>query len=112
MTVVSAYIVCASTEEAERIAAALVEERLAACCNILGPCKSVYRWQGEIERASEVPMIAKTRSDMADALIARVSALHSYDNPAIAIWPIDRLPLEYARWVEQNSGNSPFGDTV
>ncbi|MBB3763416.1 divalent-cation tolerance protein CutA [Sphingomicrobium lutaoense] len=112
MSVVSAYFICGSREEAERISTALVEERLAACCNILGECHSIYRWDGAVERAAEVPVIAKTRSDMADALIARVSEMHSYDNPAIVVWPIDRLPLDYARWVENNSGNGPFSDTA
>lgn len=100
MTAVTAYIVCASNEEADTIAAALVEERLAACCNILAPCRSVYRWEGKIECGEEVPMLAKTTLEKADALIMRVKELHSYDNPAITVWPIAMLPADYGDWIE------------
>ena len=104
MTLASAWIVCADKAEAAAIAEALVEKRLAACCNILTPVNSVYRWEGKVERASEVPVIAKTSMERADALIARVKELHSYDVPAIAVWPIAALPEDYARWIEQNTG--------
>jgi periplasmic divalent cation tolerance protein len=104
MSVVSVYCIFASAEEAERIGRAVVEERLAACVNILGPCRSIYRWQGAVESAGEVPAILKTRADFADALIARIAGLHSYDVPCIAVWPIDKLLLGYAGWVEQSVG--------
>ena len=104
MTLASAWIVCASAQEAERIATTLVEERLAACCNILAPVSSIYRWEGTVERAQEVPIIAKTDMASADALIVRVKELHSYDVPAIAIWPISAIPDDYARWIEENTG--------
>ena len=104
MSVVSVYCVFASAEEAERIGRQMVEERLAACVNILGPCRSIYRWQGAVETAEEVPAIFKTSADRADALITRVAALHSYDVPAIAVWPIDKLLVDYAAWVEASVG--------
>lgn len=104
MTALTAYIVCASREEAETIAAALVEERLAACVNILAPCTSIYRWEGKIEQAEEVPMLAKTTQAKADALVMRAAELHSYDNPAITVWPIERLPIAYGDWVEAETG--------
>ncbi|WP_260483776.1 divalent-cation tolerance protein CutA [Sphingomicrobium flavum] len=102
MSIITAYFVCASRAEAETIATALVEERLAACCNILAPCQSVYRWDGKVERAEEVPVIAKTTDEAGDGLIERVCELHSYDTPCITLWPIDRLPADYAEWVEEN----------
>ena len=101
MTVVTVYAVFANTDEAERIGRAMVEERLAACVNILGPCRSIYRWEGSIETASEVPALFKTSLDRADAIIARIAELHSYTNPAIAVWPIAKLPAAYADWVEE-----------
>lgn len=104
MTLASAWIVCADKAEAAAIAEALVEERLAACCNILTPVNSVYRWEGKVERASEVPVLAKTQMELTDALIARVKELHSYDVPAITVWPIAALPEDYARWIEENTG--------
>lgn len=101
---VSVYIVCGSDAEAESIATTLVEERLAACCNMLGPCQSVYRWEGEVKRAEEVPMIAKTLQGQVAALVERTRKLHSYDNPAIAVWPITGLPGDYHDWIAANTG--------
>ena len=108
MSVVSVYCLFASAEEAERIGSIAVEERLAACINIFAPCRSVYRWQGEIETSEEVPAILKTTGEAADALISRIAGLHSYDVPCIAVWPIDKLLLSYAEWVEQSVG--PLGN--
>ena len=104
MSVVSVYTIFASAEEAERIGRLVLEERLAACINILGACRSVYRWEGAIETADEVPAILKTSTGRADALIARIAALHSYDVPCIAVWPIDKLLLSYAEWAEAETG--------
>ena len=104
MTIVSVYAVFANGEEAERIGRAMVDERLAACVNILGPCRSIYRWQGAVETAQEIPAIFKTSRETADALVARIAALHSYDVPCVAAWPIDELPVDYADWVEASVG--------
>jgi periplasmic divalent cation tolerance protein len=108
VSVVSIYCIFASVEEAERIGRTVVEEGLAACINILQPCRSIYRWRGEIETAEEVPAILKTSAEAADALISRIVGLHSYEVPCIAVWPIDKLLLSYAEWVEQSVG--PFGN--
>jgi periplasmic divalent cation tolerance protein len=97
--IVSVYAIFADAEEAERIARTIVEERLAACANLLGPCRSLYRWQGKVESAAEAPVLFKARADKADALVARIAALHSYEVPAIAVWPIDRALPAYADWV-------------
>ena len=102
MSVVSVYCVFANAEEAERIGRTVVEEGLAACINMLGPCRSIYRWQGVVETTDEVPAILKTRADSSDALMARLAGLHSYDVPCIAVWPIEKLLLSYSEWVEQN----------
>ena len=103
MTVVSVYAVFANVDEAERIGRQMVEERLAACVNILGPCRSIYRWHSAIETADEVPAIFKTSERQSDALVARIAALHSYEIPCVAVWPVDRLPMSYADWVEESS---------
>lgn len=102
MTTVSIYAVFADAEEAERIGRTVVEEQLAACINILGPCSSIYRWEGKIECAEEVPAILKTHSWKADELIARIAALHSYDVPCIAMWPIEKVLRGYCEWVEES----------
>ena len=104
MTVVSVYAVFASAEEAERIGRTMVEERLAACINILPGVRSIYRWQGAVESAEEAAAILKTSADMADRLMTRIAALHSYDVPCIAVWPIDKLLGSYAAWVEESVG--------
>jgi periplasmic divalent cation tolerance protein len=100
--IVSVYAIFADAEEAERISRLVVEERLAACANLLGPCRSFYRWQGRIESASEFPAIFKARAGQADALVARVAELHSYEMPAIAVWPIERAFPAYADWVNED----------
>lgn len=104
MSVVSVYAVFANAEEAERIGRAVVEERLAACINILGPIRSIYRWKGAIETADEVAAIFKTSNSTVDALITRIAALHSYDVPCIATWPIEKVLGSYAAWVEDSVG--------
>ncbi len=102
MTIVSVYAVFANAAEAERIGRTVIEERLAACINILSPCRSIYRWQGSIESADEVPAILKTDGWQADALIERIAELHSYDTPCVAVWPIEKLLRRYADWVEES----------
>ena len=104
MTVVTVYAVFADADEAEAIGRAMIEERLAACVNILAPCRSIYRWEDKVDTVEEVPALFKTRLDAADALIARIAKLHSYDTPAIVTWPIPRLLADYGDWVEENVG--------
>jgi periplasmic divalent cation tolerance protein len=101
--IVTVYATFASDEEARRIARALVEERLAACANILGPCHSVYRWQGAVEEAAEVAALFKTRADAAEKLIARLAELHSYDVPAAVVWPIETCLGRYGAWVREET---------
>ena len=82
----------------------MVEERLAACINILGPVRSIYRWKGAVETADEVAAIFKTSDRQADALITRIAALHSYDVPCVVTSPIDKILGSYADWVEGSVG--------
>jgi len=104
MSVISVYAIFADAAEAERIGRQMVEERLAACVNILGPVHSIYRWKGAVETADEAAAVFKTTDDKADALITRVAGLHSYDVPCIATWPIDKILGSYADWVEGSLG--------
>jgi periplasmic divalent cation tolerance protein len=100
MSVVSVYATFPDAEEAERIGRQVIEERLAACINILGPCRSIYHWQGAIETAEEAAAIFKTSDERSEALVARIIELHSYDVPAVAVWPVLKLPSAYGDWVE------------
>jgi periplasmic divalent cation tolerance protein len=104
VTIVSVYAVFASDEEAERIGRMVVEERLAACANLIGPIRSIYRWKGATETAEEVAAIFKTTDALADALIARIAALHSYEVPCVASWPVEKVLGAYAEWVGDSTG--------
>jgi periplasmic divalent cation tolerance protein len=86
-------------ESAETLAGALVAERLAACVNILAPCRSVYRWQGAIEWADEVPLLIKTARDRYPALQQRLKALHPYDVPEILVCTPEAGWPAYTGWV-------------
>jgi periplasmic divalent cation tolerance protein len=103
MSSVSIYAIFADSEEAERIGRTVVEERLAACINIVAPIHSIYRWMDVVETAQEVAAIFKTTETKVDALIARVAALHSYDVPCIASWPVEKIFGSYAEWVEDST---------
>ncbi len=100
MSILSVYAVFANADEAERIGRRVIEERLAACINILAPVRSIYRWNGRIETADEVAAILKTHHWRTDALIERIADLHSYDVPCIVAWPIEKIVGSYANWVE------------
>lgn len=98
------YATFASPEEAHRIGSALVEERLAACVNILGPMTSVYVWQGKREEGRETPMLIKTMGRLADAAVARVRFLHSYDNPALLVLPVEGGSADFLAWIASQTG--------
>ena len=103
MTIAIVYAVFADVDEAMRIGRTVVEERLAACINVLAPCTSIYWWEGKVEQSDEAPAILKTTIDRADTLIARLAELHSYEVPAITVWSADRMPALLAAWIEENS---------
>jgi len=88
---------------AEALAATLVAERLAACAQILGPVRSVYRWEGEVRRASEWLIVAKTTDARLSELTARIRALHRYDVPEIVALPISAGDPAYLRWIERET---------
>jgi periplasmic divalent cation tolerance protein len=88
-----------SAEEAERIAAALVERRLAACVQTFGPIRSRYRWQGAIEEAEEWQCLAKTEAARYDEVEAAIRELHSYEEPEIVATPIVAGSAGYLDWV-------------
>lgn len=84
---------------ARSLAEVLVAERLAACVNILAPCRSVYRWQGKVEDAEEVPLLIKTTADRYAALEAAIRAQHPYELPEIVAVPVARGLPDYLAWV-------------
>ena len=97
--VVALLVTAPDEETGRRIARALVEERLAACVNVLPGVRSIYRWKGAVEEASEVMLVAKTRAERAGALAARVRALHPYELPEVVALPVTDGSRAYLRWV-------------
>jgi len=100
-------ITTTSLEEAERIAEALVQERLAACVNIVPAITSIYRWQEEVHRDSEVLLIAKSRPESFESLAARVKELHSYEVPEIIALPIVAGSKAYLKWIDESVQGEP-----
>jgi periplasmic divalent cation tolerance protein len=84
---------------ARALAEHLVTERLAACVNILAPCRSVYRWQGKVEQAEEVPLLIKTRADRYAALEAAIRVRHPYELPEIVAVPVSHGLPGYLGWL-------------
>jgi periplasmic divalent cation tolerance protein len=89
-------------EEAGKIARALVERRLAACVNVIGPMQSVYRWQGAVEDAEEWLLLVKTTDAAGDQVRATIQELHSYELPECVVLPIEGGSQEYLAWLEKN----------
>lgn len=91
------------------LAAHLVEHGLAACVNQLAPCRSVYRWQGQVETATEVPLLIKTTRERYAAVEAAVVELHPYDVPELIAVPVTAGLPAYLNWVlkESNSESTP-----
>ena len=84
---------------AERLADMLIEKRVAACVNILAPCRSVYRWQEAVQHDEEHPMLIKTTEERYAALEAAIRAGHPYELPEIIALPIERGLPAYLKWV-------------
>jgi periplasmic divalent cation tolerance protein len=87
----------------EAIARVLVDERLAACVNVLAPMTSVYRWQGAVEQAAERQLIIKTTSGRTAAILARLRELHSYDVPECLVLNVSDGGAAYLEWVENET---------
>jgi periplasmic divalent cation tolerance protein len=92
------YISSRDMDEARRISAALVGEKLVACANCW-PITSVFRWEGAVEESSEVALICKTRTELVPQAIRRAKELHSYEVPCITSWKIDAGSADYLDWV-------------
>jgi periplasmic divalent cation tolerance protein len=89
---------------AEKLARALVESRAAACVNVLAGCDSIYRWQGRVEAATEIPLLIKTTSSAYPRLEEIIRSLHPYELPEIIALPIIKGLPAYLDWVAQETG--------
>ena len=97
-------VTCTNRAEAQQIATAIVEGKLAACVSIAGPLLSIFNWEGRTERQSESLLLIKTRSDLFGDLCQRISELHSYEVPEIIGFPVSAGSPAYLKWVAESTG--------
>lgn len=90
--------------DAETFARTLIEERLAACVNILLPMQSIYRWEGAVEQAEERQLIMKTAGDKVEELKKRVMELHPYEVPELLVIPVADGGDDYLGWIRHSLG--------
>jgi periplasmic divalent cation tolerance protein len=98
------FCTCPDQATAERIAETVVEERLAACVNLVPGLTSVYRWEGQVQRDAELLLLIKTRAAIYPLLEARLHELHPYQTPEIIALPIPAGSAAYLTWLEDNTG--------
>ena len=106
----SAFLVITNLPDraaAEKLADALIEKRVAACVNILAPCRSVYRWKGAVQHGEEHPLLIKTSAERYAALEAAIRAGHPYELPEIIAVPIERGLAAYLDWVAAETAPGP-----
>jgi periplasmic divalent cation tolerance protein len=92
---------CGKSEDAEKLAQALVEKRLAACVNVVSGVRSFYRWQGKIENDAEFLLIAKTARGLVDQLRQELEKIHPYELPELVVAPIIDGSPNYLAWLEK-----------
>lgn len=93
------YVTCKDAAQAETIARAMVEKKLAACANIFPTMKSVYKWEGQVRMDAEAVLILKTTKDQFKAVEEAVRSLHSYDTPCIAALDVADVNDAYRAWL-------------
>lgn len=97
------YITAPDVEAARKLARTLVDERLAACVNVLGPVESTYRWKGNVESGQEIALIAKTKQSLVEALVCKVREIHSYEVPCVISLPIFGGNPDFLDWVRSET---------
>ena len=107
MSALLCFSTCPDAAAAERIAATLVGERLAACVNVLPGLRSVYRWRGAVERADEVLLLIKTQPDRLQPLQDRLRELHPYELPELVAVETDVGLPAYLRWIADETRPEP-----
>jgi len=107
MNAIVVLVTCASEKQAGEISQKLLQQRLAACVNVVKDVSSLFHWQGKIEAAHEVLLLIKTRAELFEGVRDCVKAAHSYANPEIIALPVVAGSSEYLEWIEQetNPGN-------
>jgi periplasmic divalent cation tolerance protein len=98
----SIYFTARDEAEARKLSQVLVAEKLVACVNYF-PVNLLYRWKGNIEEAKEIALIAKTRAELVDEVIRRVTELHSYEVPCVVSWNIEKGNPAFLEWIKEST---------
>jgi len=99
------YFTAASRQAAMKIANVLVQERLAACANVVDGVTSIYRWDDALQEDQEAVVFAKTTAELAESAIQRVQELHEYDCPCVVAWDIASTSDAYEKWVRSETSS-------
>ncbi len=99
-----------SAEEARALAAALVERRLAACVQVVGPIRSTYRWEGRVREDEEHLLLCKVAEERLAETIAAIEELHGYDVPEVLAFRVESGSRAYLEWVEREASGRPDGE--
>ena len=99
MPAIFIYSTFPTSDEAEKAAALLLDQKLVACANIMAPHMALYRWKGQVERAQEFVVIMKTRAELFDKVKETIIGLHSYECPCIVSWPIEAGHAAFLEWI-------------
>ena len=97
------YITTENKEEAQKVGAALIEARLAACVNILDGMTSMFYWEGKVQSENETVLIAKTRKDLAEKVTEKVKEVHSYDCPCVVFLPVENGNPDFLQWLKEET---------
>ncbi len=104
------FITAGSQAEAEKIARRLVEEKFAACVNIIPGAVSVFRWEGKVNQENEVLLIVKSVAELLEKVVDRVKQLHSYQVPEVIALPIIGGAPDYLKWLREESSVGRAGN--
>lgn len=97
------FVTCASKFQAQKIAQALIKDKLAACVNLVNPINSLFWWKGKVDSSKEILLIIKTKKNLFDRLERLVKSLHSYDVPEIIALPIVKGSKKYLDWINDST---------
>ena len=103
MTPTMLYVTAGSEAEAKTVGRALVEDRLAACANVIPGMASIYWWEGTVHEESEAVLIVKTRDDLVERAVAKIKEVHSYDCPCVVAFPIAGGNPDFLNWIEKET---------
>ena len=100
------YVTASSRDEAVKIGCQVVENRLAACANVLAGTASIYWWEGAVTEEEEVSLILKTRTDLVDRVVEKVKEIHSYDCPCVVSLPITGGNQGFLDWIDAETAET------